>query len=527
MLRLLTNLGIAVMLIAGGFLAAYSPDSISLVFAAVMLAILLLGVVVGLFPTLSFASGFRRGVRSIRSAEEVQSDSVWSAFSRMENIFHQRTLNRLFDGYRDKLRTQQESGQILSDVEDYINEDVLAVRSWQGVIGQIPGTLTGLGILGTFTGLILGLQNVGFGSVNAALISVQTLLAGIETAFYTSISGVILSILFNIIHKVSWNMMLRELDFFTEEFHKQVIPTVEEQARYRERKESRRVIELLNRLPKNPGYSAASSATGSAATAMVSHNEQILMPQILEGLKNGEFVFLLQPRYDLNTRKMVGAEALVRWNHPTLGMLSPGTFIPVLENNGYITKLDQYIWEAVCARIRIWMDQRMRILPISVNVTRMDVLALDVPDFFSSMRTKYRIPPRYLEIEIAENAYLMTHSVCLEIESRLMDEGFQVAVDGFAGDFISLNAVGHIGADCLKLDLRYLESENSRSSIGVVLEQAKKLGLNIVAEGIENMEQLNLLRKNGCTQGQGYYFSKPLSVEEYEKLMQQESRGEA
>ena len=111
-----------------------------------------------------------------------------------------------------------------------------------------------------------------------------------------------------------------------------------------------------------------------AAAGRPSGNEQILMPQILDGLKRNEFVFFLQPRYELNTRKVIGAEALVRWNHPALGVISPAVFIPVLEGNGYITKLDQYIWEKVCQQVRIWINGGLHPVPVSVNVTKTDVL---------------------------------------------------------------------------------------------------------------------------------------------------------
>ena len=117
-------------------------------------------------------------------------------------------------------------------------------------------------------------------------------------------------------------------------------------------------------------------------------NERVLMPQILDGLRKNEFTFFLQPRYDLNTRRVVGAEALVRWNHPVLGVISPAVFIPVLENNGYITKLDQYIWEEVCKTIRVWIDAGVRPVPIAVNVTKTDILAIDVAEFFSEMLKK-------------------------------------------------------------------------------------------------------------------------------------------
>ena len=155
----------------------------------------------------------------------------------------------------------------------------------------------------------------------------------------------------------------------------------------------RSVRDLLERLPKGGGYSVSNGGS-PALQAQGSGNEQILMPQILQGLKDGEFVFYLQPRFDLNTKKIVGAEALVRWNHGKLGMVSPAVFIPVLESNGYIAKLDQYIWEQVCKTIRRWIDGGERPVPITINVTKTDIMAIDIAEFFIGMLKKFRIPPR-------------------------------------------------------------------------------------------------------------------------------------
>ncbi|WP_423742188.1 MotA/TolQ/ExbB proton channel family protein [Faecalibacterium sp. 7] len=137
------------------------------------------------------------------------------------------------------MQHQRETGQIVSDLDEVLNEDVLALHTWKGVIAQLPGTLTGLGILGTFVGLLLGLRGISFVTVEAALGSVQSILAGINTAFYTSIAGVILSILFNITNNVLRTIMNRETGLFLEEFHKSVIPTTDEQARYSSRREVR------------------------------------------------------------------------------------------------------------------------------------------------------------------------------------------------------------------------------------------------------------------------------------------------
>ena len=517
-MRKMSYLLVMVVLLGGVLLIAFAPNPFSLLFAAVMEAVVFFGMVFGLIPVLGYLNGLHNGVLSIEWLQEGQTDSAWMTMMQMETFFNQRTLDQLFQEYKEKLRMQRESKQFLSDIEDFINEEALAVRSWQSVILQIPGTLTGLGILGTFIGLLMGIGEVSFSSVDSALNSVQLLLNGIELAFYSSIAGVILSILFNISYRIVWNMMLRDLELFIDEFHKNVIPPVEEQQRFRELKETNRIIELLDRIPSSTSFSTARGDGGSA----MGSNEQVLMPQILEGLKRGEFMFHLQPRYDLNSRRVIGGEALVRWKHSKLGMISPAVFIPVLEKNGYITKLDQHIWEEVCKIIRLWLDQGNRPVPISVNVTKTDILAMDVSEVFVDLIKKYRIPPRSLEIEISQKAYMEARETTYKEEKLLRENGFRVVLDGFDGDYIGLNIPEQFEADALKLDLRALG--NNTGTMTGIISQGRDLGIDISVEGIESMEQLSALRKAGCMEGQGYYFSKPVSIENFLAMMRGEDK---
>ena len=513
-MKLFSYLSVAVLLGSSAVLTAYSPDLLSMVIVGFMCMIALAGSLYGLLPTISFTGGLLNGQNSIRKASGTEGTSTWVAALQIERFFHQKTLDKLFAEYREKVQHQRETGQIVSDIDEAINEDVLALYTWRGVIAQIPGTLTGLGILGTFVGLLLGLRSISFITVEAALGSVQSILAGIDTAFYTSIAGVILSILFNIINNVLRNIMNRETGLFLENFHKTVIPTTDEQARYSSRREVRQILELLDRLPKTSPNPLSGEAMNGAGG-----NEHVLMPQILEGLRKNEFTFFLQPQYELNTRKVIGAEALVRWNHPVLGVVSPSVFIPVLESNGYITKLDQNIWEQVCQTIRAWIDQGIRPLPISVNVTKTDILAMDVAEFFSDMLKKYRIPPKYLDIDIARSAYLETHGALGDTIAQLQQMGFRVILDGFDGDYIGLSAVGEMSTDVLKLDLRSAEMAHKTANLPAVFAQARSLRLTLLAEGIESADQLNALRKCGCTEGQGYFFSRPLSVSEFATIL--------
>ena len=224
-MKLFSYLSVAVLLLSSIALAAYSPDLLSALIVGLMCIIALAGCIHGLLPTISITGGLLNGQKSIRKASETEGSSAWVAALQIERFFQQKTLDRLFEDYREKVQHQRETGQIVSDLDEVLNEDVLALHTWKGVIAQLPGTLTGLGILGTFVGLLLGLRGISFVTVEAALGSVQSILAGINTAFYTSIAGVILSILFNITNNVLRNIMNRETGLFLEEFHKSVIPT--------------------------------------------------------------------------------------------------------------------------------------------------------------------------------------------------------------------------------------------------------------------------------------------------------------
>lgn len=521
MKKVMTVFG-GIFIIAGATLEVFAPDLLSAAMVGVMCFLILAGMIFGIIPVLQYAEGFRQGKKNIERAMEVKANTTWVAVMQMDRFFAHRTLNQIFVQYQEKIQRQRSSKQILDDIDDYFNEEILAHRSWQGVMLQISGTMTGLGILGTFLGLIIGISNISVSSVDSTLLSVQNLLNGIQIAFYTSIAGVIFSILFNIIYRMSWNMMVRELGIFVDQFHKNVIPSVDEQLRHRERREIKQILDRLDRIPKNPGYSV--SGEGNRNGVIDTGNEQILMPQILNGLKSGEFVFYLQPRYELNSQKIIGAEALVRWNHGKLGVVSPAVFVPVLEHNGYIAKLDQYIWEQVCKTIREWINAGIRMVPISVNVTKTDILATDVVEFFHEMVVQYKIPPRYLEIEIAENAYLTSPDVVREVEYSLRAKGFRVVLDGFDGNFMMLGTLEDLHADAIKLDLRRLEQPKKPGALDSIFEQARKSQYSMSAEGIENMEQLTALRKIGCMEGQGYYFSKPIAVEQFEEMMSGDER---
>lgn len=223
-----------------------SPGALSLAFVLLIVAICAAAFVFGIFRVSRFNQALMLGRDEVLRARSVQADDVWLALRPVSRPFSQKDLDHVFDRYKHDVEAARKSGEpILPDVEDYVNEELVGLRTWRGVILQIPAVLTGIGILGTFVGLIIGVGGVGFSSVTAAINGVETLLAGIEVAFYTSIAGLSLSILFNLMYRMVWNVMLRNMEHFTIDFHDCVIPSVEVQERNERLAFQRKVVELL------------------------------------------------------------------------------------------------------------------------------------------------------------------------------------------------------------------------------------------------------------------------------------------
>ena len=502
-------------LTAVGLLFSMAPDALSMVILGVMTLLLAFGFLAGIMPAALYAGGFNRCRKSIEESTNVQTTETWLAVFKVENIFGQKELDSVFRDYKNTVEQERLNDEPLSDIVDFINEDYLSLHTWRGVVLQIPGTLTGLGILGTFIGLIMGIGSVGFSTVEAAIDSISSLLAGIEMAFFTSIAGVILSIIFNIFYHFVWNIMLREYGLFVDAYHKIVIPSSEDQLKKKMDEDMKVVLSRLDRLPAKPGFSLAH--TGGSAYSSDS-GEQGLMEQVFWGLQNREFTFYLQPAIELGTKKPVRAEALVRWNHRDLGVLHPSVFLPALERNGFITKIDTYIWEAVCNTISEWLHTGLHPVPIAVNLSQTDILAMDTVSFFEEMVEKYNIPPRMIELEIAQNAYTENPVITSETAAALRRHGFKVILDDFDGDYISVNMFKGLEADETKLDLRYIKS-NEYGAIEEIFEQANKLGIAMSAEEIDNAEQITYLTRANCSVGQGNYFYRPMSIDEFQNTM--------
>ena len=510
----------AVLLAAVLLLFSLAPDTLSLVILSVMAVVLGLGFVLGVVPVVRFSAGFRQALKTIREAVKVQTADASLVVLRENELFRQKDLDEAFTAYREIVLRQQQAGEVLRDVSEFISEDFLMVHSWQGLLIQIPGILTGLGILGTFIGLITGISTLSVSSVEATIESIAILINGIEAAFFTSISGVILSILFNILYRILWNNLLREHGLFLETYHKQVIPPTDVQSRHEIRAGIRELFRRLDRLPQDPGY----SPTRAGQRPRVSEGgEQLLMPQVVQAMREGQFCFYLQPIVTLKTRRLVGAEALARWEHPSLGLLTPGAFLPVLEQNAYITRLDLWLWEEVCKTLRGWLDEGLRPLPVTLNVSKADILALDLPAVFDGLLKRYRLPPRTLELDIPAGAYTDEGAVTPDTVTALRAMGLKVTLDNFDGDFLAFRDQKSIEADGLKLDLRFLSVPEHDEVLADCFSQARALGIEVTANGVETAAQLARLENLGCATGQGFYFYHPMPLDEFRGLCGYES----
>lgn len=252
----------------------------------------------------------------------------------------------------------------------------------------------------------------------------------------------------------------------------------------------------------------------------------LLLSEVQRALDQHEFTFYAQPKCNMATGRIIGLESLVRWNHPERGLIPPGDFIPLLESNGFISNLDLYIWEAVCAALRNWLDRGFRAIPISVNVSRVDIYALDIVEVFRNLTEKYQLEPRLVEIEITESAYTEDYHVIVGVVESLRRFGFTVLMDDFGSGYSSLNMLKDVNVDIIKLDMKFLDMNDKTSGKGIgileaVTHMARLMNLRIIAEGIETKEQADLLLDMGCLYGQGYYFFRPMPIEVFEPLLMQ------
>jgi len=252
-------------------------------------------------------------------------------------------------------------------------------------------------------------------------------------------------------------------------------------------------------------------------------NEQNIINEMSDALENNEFVPYYQPKYDVKTNKPVGAEALARWIHPTKGFISPGVFIPIFEKNGFISKLDFYIWECVCKQLKEWKDKGVPLFPVSVNVSRVNLYNPNLSKIIIELTKKYDVDPKYFNIEITESVYTDDNVMIDDITSQLRNNGFTILMDDFGSGYSSLNVLKDVQVDMLKMDMMFMFKAKydgrAETIISSVIRMAKWLNIPVIAEGVDRAEQVEFLKSVGCDYIQGFYYSKPLPAADYEKLI--------
>ena len=249
-----------------------------------------------------------------------------------------------------------------------------------------------------------------------------------------------------------------------------------------------------------------------------------ILSEFREALKSGEVTFFLQPQCRAINRQIVGAEALARWIRPDGTRVSPVSFIPTLERYGFIPDLDRHIWEAVCKWVRQSLDRGNPLIPISVNISPVDIFTMDVPRYLSGLVERYQLPKAAIKVEITESAYGEASDKVRSTVQTLRDLGFVVLMDDFGSGFSSLNMLRELNVDMIKLDAYFLRMDEATEKKGMhilesVVNMAKTMAMPIIVEGVETTEQCAYLMSLGCRYIQGYYFYKPMPAEEFERLI--------
>ncbi|MCI5668317.1 MAG: GGDEF domain-containing phosphodiesterase [Oscillospiraceae bacterium] len=248
--------------------------------------------------------------------------------------------------------------------------------------------------------------------------------------------------------------------------------------------------------------------------------KQLIEENMQAALLDNQFVMFLQPKYSISTNRIIGAEALARWIHPEKGMISPAEFIPVFEENGFILKLDQIIWDSACRKLRDWIDRGIQPVPVSVNISREYIHTFDVVGYLLELVKKYDVPIKLLELEITETTDAQGVS---DVVQKMKDAGFTMLMDDFGSGYSSLNMLKTTQFDVLKIDRgflsKFMESGRGRKIISHTISMSRDIGLDIIAEGVETKEQAQFLSDCGCDSAQGFYYSKPVSQEEFDRLL--------
>lgn len=256
------------------------------------------------------------------------------------------------------------------------------------------------------------------------------------------------------------------------------------------------------------------------------YNRKFIEENMQAAVTERQFMMYLQPKYSIEKNEIIGAEALVRWKHPERGMIYPNQFIPIIEENGFIKKVDYYIWAEACRFIKKCEEAGIESCPVSVNVSRIHLRDDECIHVLSDLIKENDIQKQLLELEITETAD--DQQVSMKA-LQLKEEGFTLLMDDFGSGYSSLNILLETPFDVIKLDKKFMENMMVSGKGRLILEQvvsmADKLDLGLLAEGVETKEQIDLLQSIGCDQVQGYYYAKPMPEEEFFVLLKKQKLG--
>jgi diguanylate cyclase (GGDEF)-like protein len=250
--------------------------------------------------------------------------------------------------------------------------------------------------------------------------------------------------------------------------------------------------------------------------------EQELCFQLPQALKNEEFFIMIQPQVDTE-EKVLGGEALVRWEHPSKGLMNPGEFVPCFEKNRLIVEVDKYVWESACKQLRRWKDEGRGDLYLSINVSPIDFECIDVYQTLLSDVKKYDINSESLRVEITESTIMKNPVEQIKLIKRLRKAGFYVEMDDFGSGYSSFSMLKDIETDAVKLDMRFLgrttKQDRAEKILIAIVNLVKECSMLVIAEGVETQEQVDFLKEIGCDVFQGFYFGRPKPVKEFEQML--------
>ena len=253
-----------------------------------------------------------------------------------------------------------------------------------------------------------------------------------------------------------------------------------------------------------------------------------LLNDLRPAVEERQFQVYYQPKYNIQVDppRLSSAEALIRWKHPDLGMISPGSFVPLFEGNGLIGVVDNFVWQEAAKQIARWKEKYSFTLPVSVNLSRSDVFDPTLPGRLDHLVLDNGLSYKDLKLEVTESAYTDNAKQVLDVIKSLRNKGFEIEMDDFGSGYSSLNMLSDMPIDVLKMDMKFIrnieESETDRRLVSLILDIARYLKVSVVAEGVETEKQLEILRNGKCDLVQGYYFSRPLPSEDFEKLIEKE-----